>query len=65
MKTETYRKECIEHHKKNGDFVQLEDGLFVFFPNRESLGAMASHHLHWIADELDKRNNHQKQTSST
>ena len=65
MKTETYKKECIKHHEKNGDFVQIEGGLYVFFPTRESLGAMGPHHLRWIADELDKRNNHQKQTANT
>ncbi len=38
-----------------GDFVCGEDGYYVFWP-KEVHGALAPHHLRWLADELDHMN---------
>lgn len=51
-----YKKLCIEQHHKDGDFVLLDTGFYTFWPNSQTMGAMASHHLRWVADELDKLN---------
>jgi len=37
-----------------GDFVTDVDGFDYFWPSNE--GALSSHHLRWLADELDRRN---------
>ena len=38
---------------RKGDFVADVDGYVYFYSNN---GILSSHHLRWIADELDKRN---------
>ncbi len=53
------QKRVIDLVESRGEFLKLEDG-FLYFDPRGS-GALAAHHLRWIADELDRRNaGHQK-----
>jgi hypothetical protein len=47
--------------EERGEFYTDVDGYVYWWP--ESLGGhLASHHLRWLADELDKRNHKWDQT---
>lgn len=52
------RQRCLAISEERGDFVTGEDGYVVYWPDlrSRSLGALAAHHLRWLADELDRRN---------
>jgi hypothetical protein len=54
-KIEKERERCIKVHEERGDFVCDIDGFIKYWPEG-SPGYMESHHLRWVADELDKRN---------
>jgi hypothetical protein len=49
------RLHVIRTSEEHGDFVTDVDGFVYFWP-MENRGSMAAHHLRWLADELDKRN---------
>lgn len=53
--SETEKARVLHVTEERGEFLQLEDGYFYFLP-RKSVGALAAHHLKWIADELDEKN---------
>jgi len=56
MNNEDERERCMKISRERGDFVQGDDGYVVYWPNREFTGALAAHHLRWLADELDELN---------
>ncbi|MEM0966602.1 MAG: hypothetical protein AAGJ81_10685 [Verrucomicrobiota bacterium] len=46
----------IEKLDTRREFVTEVDGYVYWWPNVSHNGHFASHHLRWIADELDRRN---------
>jgi len=52
----TERGRIIAISDVNGEFVTDEDGFVYYWPDGSTRGHYASHHLRWLADELDKRN---------
>jgi hypothetical protein len=52
---ERERIRCMAMSRDRGDFVVGDDGYYVFWPEAGH-GALAPHHLRWLADELDKMN---------
>lgn len=53
-KREEERQRLLSHAEERGEFDYLEDGFVYYFP--AGGGAISAHHLRWIADELDSRN---------
>lgn len=49
-----FRKNLIKKAKERNEFGKLEDGYVYYFPSK--VGALQSHELRIIADELDERN---------
>jgi hypothetical protein len=56
QKAETRRRQFLKKAADRGEFVQEVDGFVYWLPNESQSGIMASHHLRWIAGELDRRN---------
>ena len=52
---EEYRQRIIRMSEERGEFVTDVDGYIYFWP-RDGGGHLAAHHLRWLADELDSRN---------
>lgn len=50
------RQRCMDISRERGDFVMGDDGYYVFWPKEHTMGALASYHLRWLADELDRIN---------
>lgn len=50
------RIRCMAMSRDRGDFVLGDDGYYVYWPKGYAGGALAPHHLRWLADELDKMN---------
>lgn len=48
------RLRIIDIIEEKGEFFRDCDGFVYYWPTGN--GHLASHHLRWIADELDKRN---------
>ena len=42
--------------ESRGEFEQLEDGFWYYWPSPNNMGALSSHNLKAIAQELDRRN---------
>lgn len=53
---ENYRQRVIRVCDERKEFVTDVDGFVYFWPDGSPHGHMDSHHLRWIADELDRRN---------
>jgi hypothetical protein len=53
--SEAERLRCLKFLDDRGDFVTDVDGFVKFWPADQN-GYLAAHHLRWIADELDRRN---------
>lgn len=53
---EECRQRVIRTSDERGEFVTDVDGFIYWWPEGSSSGHMASHHLRWIADEMDRRN---------
>lgn len=49
------RRRCMQISEERGDFVLGDDGYYVYWPSKSD-GALAPHHLRWLADELDHKN---------
>ena len=54
--TEKYRQRIIAIGDERKEFVTDVDGFIYWWPNGSPHGHLASHHLRWLADELDRRN---------
>ncbi len=54
--TEQYRQRVIRVSEERGEFVTDADGYVYWWPEESPNGHLASHHLRWLADELDRRN---------
>jgi hypothetical protein len=52
---EEYRQRVIRVSDERNEFVTDVDGFVYWWPEGCN-GHLASHHLRWLADELDKRN---------
>lgn len=48
------KDDIIRKIEDNGEFITECDGFVYYFPDGN--GYLDSHHLRWIADELDLRN---------
>jgi len=53
---EEYRERVIKTSDDHGEFVTDVDGFVYWWPEGSTKGHLASYHLRWLADELDKRN---------
>ena len=51
---EKEKNNLIQKIQNNDEFVTDVDGFVYYWPTGQ--GYLASHHLRWIADELDARN---------
>jgi hypothetical protein len=49
------KQRIISDAEDNKEFVRLEDGSWYWSPKGH--GAFGPHHLRWLADELDRRDN--------
>jgi len=49
------RQRCMDMSTERGDFVLDMDGCWYYWPSRV-VGSMASRHLRWLADEVDRLN---------
>jgi len=54
--TEEYRQRIINVSDERNEFVTDVDGFVYWCPDGSPNGHLASHHLRWLADELDRRN---------
>lgn len=54
--SEKYRKRTIQLSDKLKEFYLDVDGYVYWWPDGSHHGHLASHHLRWLADELDRRN---------
>lgn len=54
--TEDYRQRVIRTSDERKEFVMDVDGFIYWWPDGSTRGHMASYHLRWIADEMDRRN---------
>lgn len=52
---EEIKERVLAVTEARGEFIALEDG-FLYYVSRDNAGAIASHELRILADELDKRN---------
>lgn len=52
---EDERNHVVNTAESRREFDMLEDGFYYWFPT-PNMGGMQSHHLRWLADELDRRN---------
>lgn len=50
------RERVIGFCNKRNEFITDVDGYVYWWPDGSPHGHLASHHLRWIADELDDRN---------
>lgn len=56
MKTnEEYKQKFIQLVEDKNDFITDVDGFVYWLPSKSG-EYFASHHLRWLADELDRRN---------
>lgn len=55
-KVEEYRQSAIAMSDERKEFVKDVDGYVYWWPDGSQNGHLSSHHLRWIADELDRRN---------
>jgi len=53
---EEERQRIIEAASTAGDFVQGEDGFWVYWPTGNNRGSYSEHILRALADELERRN---------
>lgn len=53
---EKERLRIIQVVQDDGSFVTDADGFVYYWPTDERKGHLGAHHLRWIADELDRRN---------
>jgi len=53
---EDYRQRVIRTSDERKEFVMDVDGFIYWWPDGSTRGHMASYHLRWIADEMDRRN---------
>ena len=53
---EEYRQRIIRISDERKEFVTDVDGFVYWWPDGSPNGHLASHHLRWLADELDRRN---------
>ena len=53
----------IDVAEKRGDFVVIEDGRCVWWPQNN--GFLSAESLRILADELDRRNNEKKDNNET
>lgn len=53
---EEYRQRVIATGDERKEFVMDVDGFIYWWPEGTTHGHIASHHLRWLADELDRRN---------
>lgn len=56
MDGETYKKRVIRMSTQRGDFVQGDDGYYVFWPDSHNHGALSPADLRILADHIDKLN---------
>lgn len=54
--TEECRLRVIQTIDDRKEFVKDQDGVVYWWPEGSTNGYLASYHLRWLADELDKRN---------
>lgn len=50
------KERVIEICESRNEFVTDVDGFVYWWPDGYQFGHLASHHLRWLADELDRRN---------
>lgn len=55
-KSEEARARIIALADERGEFVTDVDGFVYWWPESTRGGHFSAHHLRWLADELDKRN---------
>ncbi len=53
---EECRQRVIRTSDERCEFVTDVDGFIYWWPEGSNRGHMASYHLRWIADEMDRRN---------
>jgi hypothetical protein len=53
---EEYRQRVIKLSDDRKEFVTDVDGFVYWWPEGAPNGHFAAHHLRWLADELDRRN---------
>lgn len=56
IRTNAERHRVIAMAEARNEFVTDVDGFVYWWPCETSRGHLASHHLRWLADELDYRN---------
>ena len=55
-KREEYKKRIIDLSSERGDFVQMEDGYYVFWPTSQHRGFITAVELRILAQHLDDLN---------
>ena len=55
-RNEEAKQRLIQISDQRKEFVQDVDGFIYWWPDGSPNGHFSSHHLRWLADELDKRN---------
>lgn len=54
--SESRKELLLRMARENGDFVEDNDGYWVYWPTRKSLGSIGAPGLRILADELDRMN---------